>query len=79
MGADDHQQAEGHQTREEEGIVNSNRLCPVCLREIKRTMHHNIPRHFDSLHADVCPGSGEPIRIAIEVEFGYEDDARRAA
>ncbi|XTP37132.1 hypothetical protein ACORG1_13320 [Mycobacterium sp. TJFP1] len=40
--------------------------CPVCRRELKPSVHGNIPSHFDSIREDVCPASGEPYRIMLE-------------
>lgn len=40
-------------------------LCPVCLREARRTAAGNIWSHYDALRIDVCPGSGHPFRISI--------------
>ena len=42
--------------------------CPVCRREIRRTVTGFISQHYDSILAEVCPGSGEPYRIMVERE-----------
>lgn len=47
-------------------------LCPVCRRDVKPTIHANIPHHFDSIRADVCPASGEPYRITLEKRPEFE-------
>lgn len=41
-------------------------VCPVCRRELRPSIGDNIPAHFDSIRADVCPASGQPFRIMLE-------------
>lgn len=41
--------------------------CPVCRRGVKATRSQTIPRHMDSALIDVCPGSGEPFDIAVDI------------
>lgn len=40
-------------------------LCPVCLREARKTVAGNIWSHYDTLRIDVCPGSGQPFGITV--------------
>jgi hypothetical protein len=40
-------------------------LCPVCLREARKTSKGNIWSHFDALRIDVCPGGGQPFHITV--------------
>ncbi|AAN12615.1 gp57 [Mycobacterium phage Che9c] len=47
-------------------------VCPVCWRSVRPTIHAKIPHHFDSIRADICPGSGEPYRITLERRPEFE-------
>lgn len=47
-------------------------LCPVCWSEARPTIRANIASHFDSIRRDVCPGGGEPFRIALLKRPEYE-------
>lgn len=43
--------------------------CPVCRKGVKPTHGDTIARHVDKAHIDTCPASGEPFRIAVEMNI----------
>lgn len=47
-------------------------LCPVCRRAVKPTTGRNIPAHLDSIREDVCPATGEPFRITLDLTPEYQ-------
>ncbi|UJL29967.1 hypothetical protein HZU38_05560 [Mycolicibacterium vanbaalenii] len=51
-----------------DGVADRRYECPVCRRELKQSVHGNIPSHLDSIRSDVCPASGEPYRIMLECQ-----------
>lgn len=40
-------------------------LCPCCRRDVKATIHGNIPGHLDSIREHRCPSSGEPFYTTV--------------
>lgn len=40
-------------------------LCPCCRREVRPTVHGNIPGHLDSVRSDRCPSSYEPFGTTV--------------